>query len=498
MYSSGVNAGQGPAWVGVSATAALGSALLELLMADDIVPGTPPGYQLCKTIYSYHPLGAILADAPVVRAQALPRQIDVPVVGEKKIVAQFQDTWDTIGRVGATVLLHNLASIARIYGIGSIGVGERGKDPSKPLDLGVLDKSELYFNIFDPLNTAGSLVLNQDPHSPDFLKPAGTIRVSGQPWHTSRAHVKMHEQALYIDWTTSAFGFVGRSVYQRGLFPLKTFVQSMITDQMVTQKAGLLVAKMKTPGSLINNVMQTMFGWKRGQIKAGVTGQVLQIGETESVETLNMINLDKAAGFSRINCIKNIATAVGMPASIIAQETLTEGFGEGTEDAKKEAAYLDYIRQDMQAAYDFMDRIVQRVAWTPEFYEIMRSEYSDYADVEYETAFHDWTRAFAPSWPNLLVEPDSEKSKTADVQFKAVVALVETLGPLLDPVNKAELLSWAAENANEREELFSSKFIVDTEALEEYLEENRQAAQEVKSEETENREPNVRPFSAAS
>ena len=496
MFDTNVDQDNGFAYLGIDGSP--GSPLVRMLMAPWIEPGSAPGYELCKLIYSFHPLGPVLTDAPITLAQSQEREISVPMVGEKRLVAQFQREWTSISKVGATVVLHNLFKTSRIYGIASLAVGERNKNPAEPLDLATIDKSDLFFNVLDPLNTAGSLVLNQDPNSPDFLKPKA-IYVAGQAYHPSRTHTKMNEQPLYIDWTSSAFGFSGRSVYQRALYPLKTFLQTMITDQMVTQKAGLLVAKMKSPGSFIDNVMRTMAAWKRGTIKSGVTGQVLQIGVEEDIETLNMQNLDKAAMFARDNVLKNIASATAMPATLIRNETLTEGFGEGSEDAKKEAHFLDWIRTDMQPAYEFMDRIVMRRAWTPEFYEALCDDYPEYKNLNYETALHEWMRAFTATWPNLLVEPDSEKSKTADVQFKAVIAMVETIGPLLDPDNAAELMSWAAENANEREELFGSKLNLDIDKLKAHLAEKAEQAAAAVVQPEEGEEPaKPKPFALAS
>lgn len=462
---------QGEGFALASIGGQLGSPLTQLLMCEEIVPGSSPGYELCKTIYSYHPLGSILADAPITLAQSQKRVISVPVLGERRIVEQFEKTWDKISKIGATVVIHNLMKTARIYGIASIAVGEINKDPSTPLEIDKIAEADLFFNVLDPLNTAGSLVLNQDPNSPDFLKQS-YIFVNGQKWHPSRTLAMLNEQPLYIEWTNSAFGFVGRSVYQRALYPLKTFLQTMITDHMVTQKAGLLVAKMEAPGSFIDNVMQSMFGWKRGAIKSGVTGQVVSIGVSEDVQTLNMQNLEGAAKFARDNCLKNIASAAGMPASIVNNETLAEGFGEGTEDAKQKAQYLNYVRESMKPAYDFMDKIVQRKAWTQEFYASLQQEYKEYRRIPYETAVHDWTKSFMPSWPNLLIEPDSERIKTDETRFKSVVAMVEIMGPMLDPENRARLVSWAADNANEREELFSSKLIINEQTLESYAKEN--------------------------
>jgi hypothetical protein len=454
----------------------LGSPLIQLLMSDEIVPGTAPSYDLCKIIYSYHPLGAILTDAPIRRAQSQERVIKVPILAESRLIQQFNQTWETVGKVGATEIIHNVMSRSRTYGISSLGVGEVGKDQSVPLDIAKVDAADLYFNVLDPLNTAGSLVLNQDPNSPEFLKQ-GAIHVNGKEWHPSRTLAMMNENPLYIDWTNSAFGFVGRSVYQRALYPMKTYLQTMVTDQMVTQKAGLLVAKMKSPGAFIDNVMQAMFGWKRGAIKQGVTGQVLSIGTEEDVAAINMEHLEPAARFARENVLKNIASAAGMPASIIAQETLTAGFGEGSEDAKKEANYLNHIRKTMGPLYAFMDRIVQRKAWTREFYEALCVDYPDYKRSSYETALYEWQRAFSATWPNPIEEPDSEKAKNADVQLKAVIAIFEVMIGQLDPENKVNLCDWVAENVNERGELFASNLNIDLDALKAHFEEVRESAE---------------------
>ena len=494
MYDSGINQSGAPAFV--SSDNGLGPALMQMLGNAEIQPGTPPGYQLCKTIYSYHPLGAVLTDAPIRRAQAKPREISVPGLAEDRLAKQYGDTWDLLGRVGGTVILHNLMSASRMYGIASLGVGEIGQDPASPLDVANVHKRDLYFNILDPLNTAGSLVLDQDPNSPHFLKARGPVHVNGQAWHPSRLFVKMNEQPLYIDWTNSAFGFVGRSVYQRCLYPLKSYVQSMITNQMVVQKAGLIVYKAESPGSFIDNIMQTFFGAKRASIKSGVTGQVLSIGTLEDLQTLDMQNLDKAFTAARTNILKDIASATGMPASIIAQETLTEGFGEGSEDANKEVEFLEYVRTDMNPAYQFLDAVCRRKAWTPEFYESIRADYSEFGEGGYDTALHEWITRYSAKWPNLKIEPDSEKVKTEEVQMKAVIALLEVILPESDPATKAKLIAWAADNVNARELIFSGHLDIEEDDLASYFEEH-EAQQEEQAKELASGKPREpRPFSA--
>ena len=497
MYSSD-QTNSGFSWVGLGG-GAIDSTLMQLLTAEAIVPGSPASYQLCKTIYSYHPLGAILADAPITRAQSQDREIKVPGLAESRLVERFWSVWNNLNREGASIILHDLMSRSRTYGISSLGVGVQGESLDREFDMRGIAKAELFFNVLDPLNTSGSLVLSQDANSPAYLKPYGDIRVGGQKWHASRIFPKMNERPIYIEWTDSAFGFVGRSVYQRPLYPLKSFLQSMITDDMVTKKAGLLVYKADSPGSAIDNMMRKMAGMKRETLKAGATGQVAQIGAAEELESLNFQNLDGPYKISRENVLKNIASGASMPASIIMQETMTEGFGEGTEDFKKETQYLDFIRKDMNPAYTFMDRIVMRKAWTPEFFESLKGDYPELKSLPFETWLFERMQAYTAKWPNLMVEPDSEKSKAEDVQMKSAIALAEVMLPELDPKNKAALIDWLAENVNERENLFASKLVLDVDLLEAFLEKNEAQKTEMMQAAQEPNEPDApKPFAAES
>ena len=439
----------------------LGSELTNLLFAQQIVPGSPPSYQLCKNIFTFHPLGAKMAQSPIDVAQSQEREITVPNAPER-LVDAFKREWRALGKIGADALIRNTMTLSRVYGIASLVIGDRKTKAGAPLEFDKLADADPFFNILDPLNTAGSLVLDQDPNSPDFQRPR-SISVAGQEWHPSRCCVMMNEQPVYIEWSNSAFGFVGRSCYQRALFPLKSYIQSLITDDMVTKKIGLLVWKAKSPTSAINNRVMAMFGWKRAQLKDGVTGQVLQIGETEDVASLNFQNLEGAGKFTRDNILKNIATADGMPAVMLDQETFARGMAEGTEDAKTVARYIDRKRMEMQPIYTFCDRIVQHRAWSPAFYKSIQAEHAEYQNVPYQTAFYQWQNTFEARWPNLLVEPDSEKTKTDEVKFKSAVAIFEVLAPKLDPENLTAL-----DEINGRKELFSSPLVLDLDALREW------------------------------
>lgn len=458
----------------------LGNALNGIMEAEDIAPGDVPSYEVAKTIWLYHPLGKKMVEGPIAMAQSQPREISVPKSPEDRCRDAFVKQWE---KDGCDEIIYQVVSISRAYGIGTLAVVSEGVAPNEPLEPKKLADMKIAWQAYDPLNTAGSLVLNQDPLSIDFMKVTG-VAVSGIPFHRSRTVTIMNERPVYIAYTSSAFGFVGRSVFQRALFPLKSFIQSMVTDDLITKKAGVFIAMLKTAGAIIDAIMQASAGLKRLFVKQATNGNVISIGTDEKIETLNMQNIDGAFGMARKDILENIATAADMPAIILKQETFAEGFGEGTEDAKLVAGYVAAFRRHIRPVYDFLDPIIQRRAWNPDFYAVIQSEYPEYRNMDYETAFYQWQESFAAVWPNLLTEPDSEKVKADDVKLKAILAALEIFGPMMDPENKATLVGWAQDNMNENKIMFQTPLLLNLEELAEYV-----PPQQVMAEEGEGEEP---------
>lgn len=446
-------------------SSALGTELQNLLMCDEIAPGSEPGYQTCRAIYLFHPVGAKMASSPIKKAQSLPRLISIPDSPEEVVREAFLNQWEADG---ADRIIRNGMTQSRVYGIASLALLSEDQTPDTPVDFMKLADQEIAFNVLDPLNTAGSLVLNQNPNAFDFQKHRG-IAVNGQAYHRSRSVTVMNEEPIYISYTSSAFGFVGRSVYQRALFPLKSFVQTMIADDMVARKAGVLIAKMKQPGSIIDRAMASMAGVKRQLLKEAKTDNVLSIDTTEEIESLNLQNLNDALQGSRKDILENIAAAADMPAILLNSETFAEGFGEGTEDAKSVAEYANTVRSDMAPLYRFMDRIIQHRAWNRRFYETVQNRFpEEYGGVRYEVALYRWMNSFKATWPSLLQEPESEQIKVEEIKFKTVVSVAQILLPEVDPENKATTLQWVQDNLNENKKLFTAPLQLDYDALREY------------------------------
>jgi hypothetical protein len=253
----------------------------------------------------------------------------------------------------------------------------------------------------------------------------------------------------------------------------------MITDNLVSLKAGVIVAKMSSPTSAVDGIMDSLFGVKREIIKEAAVGNVISIGIEEEIESLNLQNIDNSMRGARKNILDNIATAADMPATILNQETFAEGFGEGTEDAKRVAQYIDRIRVWMNPLYSFFDRVVMHRAWNRGFYEAIQNDYpSKYGKMGYRQAFYEWQNSFLAEWPNLLREPDSELVKVDDVRLKALIAFLEVLLPEMDPVNRANLIETAMTNINSMKLLFPEPFDVDYDKLKEYVPPNEQGLKE--------------------
>jgi hypothetical protein len=354
----------------------------------------------------------------------------------------------------------------RIYGIAAVVYGAVGVPTERPIEQEEIHNLKLYFSVLDPLNTAGSLVLNQDPNAPDFQKPTAVVS-QGKAYHRSRSCVVMNEEPVYIAYSNSAFGFVGRSVFQRALFPLKSYVQSMVTNDLVIVKAGVIVAKMKQPGSIVDNFMGKMMQAKRDMVKEASQGNVLSIATDEDIQTLNMQNTDTAITTARNNIIEDVAAAANMPSQLL-KDGYASFLANGTEDFKATMQYIDSIREEMEPLYEFFDKIVQRRAWNPNFYKTLQAQFPEYGQVGFIQAFYSWTNDFSAVWPSLQEEPESDKADVEKVKLDAIAAVLDKLLPHLDPENKATLIAWAADNINENKIMFANPLDLDIAALKAY------------------------------
>jgi|SRR5580765_255706 len=437
-----------------------------MIGARDINPGDPVSYQLCKDIYTLHPLGAKLVEAPIQIAMSQNREIHVQCSAEERVREQFCSVWK---EMSIDRQIANLWRISRIYGTSTLVYGARGaKETNAPVDLRKVRADEIYFSVLDPMNTSGSYTTSQDPLDENFQKPT-VIVAAGRQFHPSRAFSLMNEDPLFINWSTSSFGYSGRSVYQRALYPLKSFLYSMVADQIATVKAGVLVAKTKqTSGSNVDRGIMAMFARKREVVKEAKSGNVISIDVDESIESVDLANMSTALEVARMNILETIAAAASMPGRLLTSQAFAQGFSDGSEDSKAIALFIELERSRLNLLYDFMTNIVQYVAWTPEFFKSVQVTNPEYADMTFEQAFFQWRDSFDARWPNLIVEPDSKKIETQELKLRSVMSAITVMQNKMPQEEYAKLLEWATSNINESAHLFKYPLDLDFDAIAAY------------------------------
>jgi hypothetical protein len=451
-------------------------ALMSILNADDIQPGADASYQLCKLIYLYHPLGKRIVEAGIEKAMSKPREIIVQEGAEDVVADEFKRVW---AEMQCDHYIYSGSVLSKIYGASAlvlVALDKSGKDidPAEPIDPLKLQEWQVGFNVLDPLNTAGSFVTDQNPNSFTFQK-VQAIQVMGKVYHGTRGCVIHNEQPIYIAFTTAAFGYVGRSAYQRVLFPLKSYIATMAANDMLANKVGVLIAKVKQPGSIVDKFMSFSMAAKRAMVKEARTNNVLSVAPDEDIMSLNLQNADGALTVARQNILLDIATGVPMPAILLNQETFAQGFGEGVEDANTVIQYVEGVRSEMTPLYKWMDNIVQLRAWTPEFFASMQARFPDmYGKITYEEAFYEWRNSFSATWPNLREEPEAEKAKIFEVRIASILQVVQLFGAMLDPENMVRLLEWASDCLNDMKIMFTNPLELDFQTAIENLEEMKE------------------------
>jgi len=435
------------------------SPFYQILMTNSLTPGDEPSYQICKLLYLFHPLGKKVIDSPISRAMYRRREIIVKEAPES-VIRRYEDVWDELQ---CDYYIADCYRLSRIYGISSLAVMPQDDiSPDTPLQPVELWSGKIKFNSFDPLNTAGSMVGVLDPNNPDFLKYS-SISVAGQSYAPSRTHIQLYENPVYLSYTTSAYGYVGRSVFNRALYPMQSFIQSMIADNLMMIKSGVLVAKLNQPGSIIDKTMAAVQNLRLNILKQARTGNTVSVKPDEDIQSLDLHNLNYQD--QRKNILENIALSLDMPPSFLTGDSLSQGFGEGEQDAKLIASYLDRVRLDMKPIYDFVDMIVQHVAWSPDYFATLQSRYSEFAGISYDEWFSQCRRSFTTCWPEALEPTKKERTDHQKNQYQSVLEVYNTIGAECTGENKARMMEWIIGNLNEAEDIFPNKLSLDTDEI---------------------------------
>ncbi|ELU6036697.1 DUF1073 domain-containing protein [Salmonella enterica] len=443
----------------------LSSELMQILDSDAIKPGTDVGYNTCKLLWQFHPLGGKLVEKPINMAMCKPRSYNVETDPDERVVRQFREVWE---RMGLNEKIKNLFYVSRCYGAAAIGVGTDGATCKDPLPTFGLREEDVYINVWDPLNAAGSMVTDQNPNSRFFQQANATLKIASKSWHPSRTLKIFNGTPIYLEYQNSTFGFTGRSVFQRVLYPMKSYIGTMVANNLVAKKAGVLVAKTEQNGSVASGIMAAATGKKRENVKISENEGVLSIGLKDDIESLNLQNIDKALSTARDNIISDIAAGSDVPAILIKEEAFSNGFGEGKEDSKAISQYVDGVRQVIEPVMDYFERLVRYIAWNEDFYTSLKNDYPDIITEDYQTTFRMWEREFDASWQELVEESPDKRRESDSKVVQQAAGLFAIMAPQLDPENRAMAAEWLSSVTNATETYGDSPMIIDKEALSKY------------------------------
>ncbi|MXV43475.1 DUF1073 domain-containing protein [Saccharibacter sp. 17.LH.SD] len=445
------------------------NALWRELFNTQLLPGHAPSYELCKLLYTSHPLGAKIARMPVDMAMGEERKIRVGDALDDEPAKEFKRHW---GFIGCDDIIAQLGTKARVYGVAVMVFGavdpktNKRIPPDQDIPFNRLHELDIYFNVVDPLNTAGSLVFQQDPNDPSFLKAPAAVTVNGTTYKKGRFLILMNEEPEYLDYESSAYGYSGRSSFRRCVYPMRSYLESQIANNQVARKAGVLIAKLKQPTSIANRAMQVFSTEKAEKLRISANENVITIGHDEDVATLNLMNVDSSLSGVRQHILEDIAAGATMPAQILKAETLAQGFGEGTEDAKQIAQYVSRVRRWLKMIYGFCDAVAMRRAWSPDFIAAMREKYpKEYGNKSNETIFREWRNSFTPTWPS---ESTDESFDVTEKKYRIILETARVLAPLVQssPRDIGGLVEFVQRNIeNTGEEIFSGELNIDTQRI---------------------------------
>ena len=157
-----------------------------------------------------------MVEQPIEMAQSQEREIAVPGPGEERISEAFRDEWE---RICADGIILNAMATARAYGVSTLALMIEGTEPSTPVDWKKLADLTISFSVFDPLNTAGSIVLNQDPLAMDFQKVTA-VSVSGMELPLCGNHYPANLPLTYPGCQRTTPDGFGKEIAQINLFPI--------------------------------------------------------------------------------------------------------------------------------------------------------------------------------------------------------------------------------------------------------------------------------------
>lgn len=367
-------------------------------------------YSDCRNIYKYWALGKRIARALPVFALSAPRKI----VFENMPSACMDYFLDIERKMQINKLLKEALTNIRIFGVSGICFVCENKDLNEPISYEDTIKNLCAFNIIDPLNLAGSEI-GTEPTSINYQR-VSRVKINGKDAHLSRCFIGFNDHLFYLDYVPSNFNFGSGSIYQNMTNLIQDWERCVIALERISTKAGSILVKNRD-GGVLNSVAVESAKRTLNAIREMRNDGIASLNHADSVE---MFSLSGAAEVDAIvermnHCI--MMALSDTPSAILLDERLAKGFGDGGEDMKAIImAVNEYRESQIRPIYNFIDKFLLYLAFTPEVLESLKKEYKEFENLNIVDLRELIFSSFRFEWGNLY--PESEATRTDNMARK--------------------------------------------------------------------------------
>lgn len=295
-------------------------------------------YKDCQNLYSYIPLAKRIVNLPIKIA-----------INNMNIKWGSEDEYkDEEGLKDIDInyiktLCTDYISKVRLYGYSVLLplVGPED-DVSKPLMKSEIYDKEIRYNILDPLNM--TVTIDNNPASYNF-KRITSMRVNNGPLiHSNRALALNNRlNNLYLQYNNASYNYVGLSELQIS-YPLINLLATSITSmerQLI--HSSLMVVEEEKGSTNVNTQAMTTQADLLSQVKQD---SVVLLRNGLKLNQFQLSNFDSIG--NTIDKINNlISLSVDIPSALFCDESLSNGFGDGSNESQIVEMYLTDIRNSL-------------------------------------------------------------------------------------------------------------------------------------------------------
>lgn len=376
-------------------------------------------YDECKDIYLHWPLGKRVVTAITNFAMSAPREFsfkDLP----HECVDEYKNT---LAAFNINEVVRQAANYARIYGLSAVFVSHKTIEPSKPLDYKDLSINDIGFNVLDPLNLAG-IEISQNPLSLAYQKVTRLV-VNGQVVHPSRVYILFNDIPMYLRWIPSTYSWGSPSVFENMKSLIKSWNRCVIALERMATKAGSIIVKHRD-GAVLNSMAVKAAEITLEQIRNMQNDGIASLEKDANIELFNLTGVEVVDSIiEQMNKLIMLALA-DTPSSVLLDNNLAQGFGEGSEDMKAVLMSTDYFREKTLAPlFRFLDFYCLRICFNDSILQSIKEKNASDITYDIATLKEKVLEGYTAEFGNLYPQKESEKVQNLGAELDTVAKLKE-------------------------------------------------------------------------